>query len=356
MTAEPELVGFDLETTGLEPRTDRIVQAVVGELNVLLDPQVPIPEAATAVHGYTAAHLSEHGLPYLEGLTRITAALTAAWERGALIVGHNIGYFDLPFLRAQEITFGLPRTRVGPIYDTYAAYKKIKTPEASGKLVEMCAALGVPLTNAHEAGADAAASVACARILRAGWTPAPERAFTAPSPIDTATTETVPRPATGAQTPIPAPPIGAGSDRGRSVVETVPNPFLNAHRPAEPVSRSVVSTQPPTTYAVVERLMCHPADGSLIRVTAVRDGLPAAVSVYGDGAGWSRSMSVLAGAGREVLDDISRHAPAARAVTAERAAAYGQQTGVCLLCGTALTDDASRRRGMGPECAKKLSR
>lgn len=39
---------------------------------------------------------------------------------------------------------------------------------------------------------------------------------------------------------------------------------------------------------------------------------------------------------------------------AEAQALYGQELGVCGACGRHLTDEASRARGLGPECASKL--
>ena len=65
-----EAVALDLETTGLDPRTARIVQigAVVvrrgavaeGErFSLLVDPGAPIPAAATAIHGISDAHVAD---------------------------------------------------------------------------------------------------------------------------------------------------------------------------------------------------------------------------------------------------------------------------------------------------------
>ena len=61
---------FDLETTGVDVTTDRIVTAHVGLLGPdgvalrsqswLADPGVEIPEGATAVHGITTAHARAH--------------------------------------------------------------------------------------------------------------------------------------------------------------------------------------------------------------------------------------------------------------------------------------------------------
>lgn len=63
-----ELAVFDLETTGVDPNSDRIVTAFFGvldgdgELTVsrewIVDPGVPIPPGASNVHGWTAERLA----------------------------------------------------------------------------------------------------------------------------------------------------------------------------------------------------------------------------------------------------------------------------------------------------------
>lgn len=65
------LCAFDLETTGVDPETARIVTGCVSLINgttgqsqtktLLANPGVEIPEAATAVHGITTEYAAEHG-------------------------------------------------------------------------------------------------------------------------------------------------------------------------------------------------------------------------------------------------------------------------------------------------------
>ena len=63
------LVGFDTETTGVDVATDRIVTAAVVTRDAtgtrartwLIDPGVPIPPAATAVHGITTEQARTEG-------------------------------------------------------------------------------------------------------------------------------------------------------------------------------------------------------------------------------------------------------------------------------------------------------
>jgi DNA polymerase III epsilon subunit-like protein len=111
------LIAFDLETTGLNHTNDRIVTAaVVGDprfdMHLLINPGIPIPRDATAVHGITD-DVAARGVHYLEGLQQIGDTLMRAWAMGAVVVGHNIDRYDLPMLHAQEnVHFGQRRTPV----------------------------------------------------------------------------------------------------------------------------------------------------------------------------------------------------------------------------------------------------
>ena len=82
------LVIFDLETTGTDVTRDRIVQIGLIRLEAdgsrrtheaLINPQMPIPPAATAVHGITdaeVAHLAK--MTNLESLVLSETAITDA--------------------------------------------------------------------------------------------------------------------------------------------------------------------------------------------------------------------------------------------------------------------------------------
>lgn len=163
------LIAFDLETTGLNHTNDRIVTAaVVGDprfdMHLLINPGIPIPREASAVHGITD-DVAARGMHYLEGLQQISDTLMRAWAMGAVVVGHNIDRYDLPMLHAQEnVHFGQRRTTIGPIFDTCSQYRKMY-PGNSARLAAVCEHAGVPLYNAHDAAADAHASLAVARLL-----------------------------------------------------------------------------------------------------------------------------------------------------------------------------------------------
>ncbi len=112
------LVGFDLETTGLDRELDEPISyafveyheghEVGAEVGYLL-PTRPISEGATVVHGLTFDRLVElGGVPLEVGLRRIAMRLGALSAEGVPLVGCNLPY-DLTLLDRV-----LARTGVAP--------------------------------------------------------------------------------------------------------------------------------------------------------------------------------------------------------------------------------------------------
>ena len=111
------LVFLDLETTGLSPSHDRIVELAVIKVtprgDVLervrrFNPGMPIPPEATAVHGIRDEDISDE--PRFARRARSLAALL----QGCDLAGFNLRRFDLPMLMAEfrraEVPFH-PRDR-----------------------------------------------------------------------------------------------------------------------------------------------------------------------------------------------------------------------------------------------------
>ncbi|WP_349827790.1 5'-3' exonuclease H3TH domain-containing protein [Brevibacterium litoralis] len=192
--------GFDLETTGVDTRTARIVSAALVPFGPvpaatggarpdpmlrvpleprewLLDPGVPIPEAAIAVHGITNERVRAEGQDPATGVASILDALAAVAAEGGVIVGHNVVY-DLTILQAESLRTGqtapdgTPRTAkevVGAVVDTFVLDKQVeKYRRGKRDLTTLTAVWGVALDDAHDATADArAAALMALRIARA---------------------------------------------------------------------------------------------------------------------------------------------------------------------------------------------
>ena len=98
MTAE--LVSFDLETTGLSPKSERVIEigavrfgqdgVTLRELQLLVDPGIAVPLPVQRLTGITGADLAGQPSP-LEAMAQL-----AEFCEGADLVGHGTG-FDLAF-------------------------------------------------------------------------------------------------------------------------------------------------------------------------------------------------------------------------------------------------------------------
>ncbi|MFD4263493.1 3'-5' exonuclease [Streptomyces sp. NPDC058534] len=174
------LIGFDLETTGTDPREARIVTGAVievrggepqGRREWLADPGVEIPAEAVAVHGISSERAAAEGRPADQVADAIAAVLTDHWRTGVPVVAYNAA-FDLTLLAAELRRHGLPslRDRLGgadpaPVIDPYTIDRSVDRYRRGKRNLEaVCREYGVPLDAAHDATADAlaAARLACA--------------------------------------------------------------------------------------------------------------------------------------------------------------------------------------------------
>ena len=155
------VLGFDLETTGFNPRTDRIVQfALVGShadgshvtLQSLVNPGSSIPPESSKVHGITDQDvLGEAG--FGEHLGEI-AELTG----GSVIVGHNVIDFDWRFIEVECARLGAEVPVPHAILDTLVIARSFGVPRPH-RLGVLCERFGISLDRSHRADADAGASL-----------------------------------------------------------------------------------------------------------------------------------------------------------------------------------------------------
>ncbi|MGN4161381.1 exonuclease domain-containing protein [Streptomyces sp. NEAU-PBA10] len=175
------LIGFDLETTGTDPREARIVTAAVievadgerrGHRTWLADPGIPIPAGATAVHGITDARAAAEGSPPDRVADAVAEALTGYWRAGVPVVAYNAP-FDLTLLAAELRRHRLPSIAerlggapVGPVIDPLTVDRAVdRYRKGSRRLSAVCAEYGVALEEAHDASADALAAARLARAI-----------------------------------------------------------------------------------------------------------------------------------------------------------------------------------------------
>ncbi|MBV7295132.1 3'-5' exonuclease [Corynebacterium sp. TAE3-ERU12] len=166
-----KMVAFDLETTGTDPLSCKIVTSALVRLTsgkpqslaMLADPGVEIPEAAAKVHGITTEKARAEGQPHDEVLQRTIAALRSSWQEGYTAIIYNAAY-DLSVLHALDPTF----TVDGLVVDPFVLDKKF-TPRVKGagqrKLGPTCERYGVRLDNAHDATEDSLAAARLAWVM-----------------------------------------------------------------------------------------------------------------------------------------------------------------------------------------------
>ena len=155
------VLGLDLETTGFNPRFDRIVQyAFVGSdtdgahlsLQSLVNPGVSIPTESTHVHGISSndvASESDFG-DHINSFREMA--------EGAIIVGHNVIAFDWRFIEVECARFGVEPPAPYAIIDTLILARKLRLTRPH-KLGSLCERYGIRLERSHSADADAGASL-----------------------------------------------------------------------------------------------------------------------------------------------------------------------------------------------------
>ena len=154
------LAFFDLETTGTNLQTDRIVEISVvklfadGEKEVktrLINPEMHIPEESAVIHGIrdddvkdapTFKSISKNLFIYLEGCD---------------LAGYNIAKFDVPMLIKEFSRAGLNFSIEGrKIIDAYTLFCKMEPRNLTAAYKYFC---GKELTNAHSSQADTLATL-----------------------------------------------------------------------------------------------------------------------------------------------------------------------------------------------------
>lgn len=110
LTLSRPIVFLDLETTGLNPATDRIVEMALikmlpggGQDSFIrrINPGVPIPAETTAIHGIRDEDVAD-APPF-----RQIAKDLLAWIKGCDFGGYNAARFDLPLLVEEFLRAGV---------------------------------------------------------------------------------------------------------------------------------------------------------------------------------------------------------------------------------------------------------
>jgi DNA polymerase III subunit epsilon len=187
LTLTRPLAVLDVETTGTDAARDRIVELALLTLHpgrnhdlyqTRLNPGVPIPPAATAVHGITDADVRD-APTFATIAPDLVRRLT-----GCDLAGFGIGSFDLPLLCAEFVRVGMSfRLHGRAVLDALTVYRRHEARTLSAAVQFY---LGHKHTAAHAAAGDAvaAAGVLDAQVGRYGLPLVPMELHTLLHPVD----------------------------------------------------------------------------------------------------------------------------------------------------------------------------
>jgi len=149
----PDYVVFDLETTGLSPVRDEMIElsglkvnggVIVDTFSTLINPGRKIPVQASRVNGITDDMVAD--APVLKDVL----ADFLAFSESYVLVGHNIRSFDLKFISyAADRLFG--KTIVNDYIDTLYMSRRCLPQLSSHKLVDVSAYFSLSCEGAHRA-------------------------------------------------------------------------------------------------------------------------------------------------------------------------------------------------------------
>ena len=157
---EKPIIFFDLETTGLNIKNDRIVEISAAKImpdggmevkTRRINPERPIPPEATAIHG-----IKDSDVANKPKFKAISSSLLLFFENCDLS-GYNIQNFDLPVLaeefRRSNLTFSIEGRR---IVDVQTIFHKREPRNLGAAYKFFC---GKDMVNAHSAEADVRATI-----------------------------------------------------------------------------------------------------------------------------------------------------------------------------------------------------
>lgn len=149
-------VAFDLETTGLNPKRDAIIEFAGVRFqsgrpreyySTCINPGRPLPVRIQQLTGIGPADVAE--APSIEDA--IPEIMGFFGNGRQAVVAHSAG-FDISFLRAAGVKLN------APVLDTYELATVLLPGQDSYSLGELCRALEIPLASAHRASHDAEAT------------------------------------------------------------------------------------------------------------------------------------------------------------------------------------------------------
>lgn len=150
-------VVFDIETTGLDTKNDRIVEigaikiedgVVVEEFNEMMNPGIPIPEKVSAIHHIYDDMVADKPYPGV-----VLHRFHEFYKDCDYIIGHNAKRFDYPFLQSEFFRNGIKAIPIDVKDTIWVAKQKIRGLR-SYSLAALCQTFLITNQEAHRALSD----------------------------------------------------------------------------------------------------------------------------------------------------------------------------------------------------------
>lgn len=168
------LLGFDLETTGVDPAKDLPVQValvhwerrgVVVRNVFLVDPGCEIPPSAQAIHGISTRRARREGCPLAEAVAVVHGALQLAQADRVPVVIMNAS-FDVTIAAALFHSYQLEPVEWEALVDPLVIDRQVDRYRSGRRRLDaLCQVYDITLASPHDAGNDAEAAIALSRVI-----------------------------------------------------------------------------------------------------------------------------------------------------------------------------------------------
>ena len=154
-----QIVVFDIETTGLDPATDQIIELgavkiengnIVEKFSTFVKPTVKIPFEVSQLTGITQDMVED--APPIEYVIKDFYDFT----RDCTLSGHNVINFDIKFIKREGENYGYDFDN--PLIDTLNEARVARLKTSRFNLGTITKLLGISLEGAHRAWNDAFAT------------------------------------------------------------------------------------------------------------------------------------------------------------------------------------------------------
>jgi DNA polymerase-3 subunit epsilon len=158
---------MDTETTAPNPEEARLVSACIGGVGPdgadvkqsIVNPGVPIPAEASAIHGISDERAREEGCEPGEACEWLVGNLNQFWAAGVPVVAYNASYDFTVLDRECRRHLGHGLDINGPIVDPYVIDREVDMYRKGKRILSVTAQhYGVRLGEAHDATEDALAA------------------------------------------------------------------------------------------------------------------------------------------------------------------------------------------------------